>query len=250
MKKKSDLRWFVIIASSLTFLSISIYSLQILLFHRESETSFYFFQDLSFVPIQVLFVTFVIDRLLQRKEKIALLKKINVSIGIFFSEAGNELISHLIKITPDADFLRSKLDINTSWSLKDFERAERRISKKGVTVEFNPESMLELKKFITGKKFFILDLLENSNIDEHDSFTDTLLATSHLIEELNLREGFNNHPKADIDHLKADIKRVYNSIIHEWILYMSHIKSEYPFLYSLSVRTNPFKEKTSAVIYN
>ena len=37
-------------------------------------------------------------------------------------------------------------------------------------------------------------------------------------------------------------------LIAEWIAYMRHLKSDYPYLYSLAVRTNPFDPNASAEV--
>jgi hypothetical protein len=48
--------------------------------------------DLAFLPVQILFVTLIVDRLLNKREKMALLKKMNMVIGVFFSEMGRSLL--------------------------------------------------------------------------------------------------------------------------------------------------------------
>ena len=55
-------------------------------------------------------------------------------------------------------------------------------------------------------------------------------------------------PKADTDHLAGDIKRGYHLIVNEWISYMQYLKNNYPFLFSLAIRTNPFDPAASVVI--
>ena len=54
------------------------------------------------------------------------------------------------------------------------------------------------------------------------------------------RNSFDNLPEGDIEHLSLDIKRVFNRLVPEWIEYMRHLKEEYPYFFSLAVRTNPF----------
>jgi hypothetical protein len=41
-------------------------------------------------------------------------------------------------------------------------------------------------------------------------------------------------------HLGGDIKRALGRLLGEWVDYMHHLKVEYPYLFSLAVRTNPF----------
>jgi hypothetical protein len=37
-----------------------------------------------------------------------------------------------------------------------------------------------------------------------------------------------------------DSKRVYSLVTREWLNYLSHLERDYPYLFSLAVRTNPF----------
>src|SRR4030042_1556956 len=93
----SKSRWYIVLGVLLIFFSACVYMIQILIFHKEGDTTFYMLQDLAFVPVQVLLVMLIIDRLLQRKEKESLLNKLNMIIGVFFNEVGTGLISLLIE---------------------------------------------------------------------------------------------------------------------------------------------------------
>jgi hypothetical protein len=107
--------------------------------------------------------------------------------------------------------------------------------------------LVELKRFLSQKRMYLLTLLENPNLLEHDRFTDLLWATTHLDEELEARPAFKDLPKADLDHLAVDIQRMYDHLASEWLDYVQHLKATYPFLFSLVLRTHPFQEKPSAV---
>jgi hypothetical protein len=101
---------------------------------------------------------------------------------------------------------------------------------------------------LSGKRDFLLRLLQNPNLLENDSFTNLLWAVFHLLEELHFRPSFENLPDTDLDHLSGDMKRTYTQIVTEWLSYMQHLKHHYPYLFSLAVRTNPFAEKSAAVV--
>jgi len=248
MKNSSDFKWYILTSIILIFLSVLSYSMQIYFFHQETNTYFYFLQDLSFVPIQVLIVTFVIDRLLKRQQRISLMKRVYVAIGIFYNELGNELLKHLFDLTVNKNDLSTRLEISAHWKTKEFDKAEKWINTNPVIIDINGEKIELLKQFLDSKRLFLLNLLENSNLSEHDTFTDTLLGVCHLSDELALRKNPIEAPPADLAHLSIDIKRAYHGIIKEWILYIVHIKKEYPFLFSLALRSNPFNNKSSVVI--
>ena len=94
----------------------------------------------------------------------------------------------------------------------------------------------------------MLTLLENPQIFEHDRFTDLLHAVFHLTEELNARERLTDLPVTDYAHLSVDLTRVYSSLVIEWLEYMQHLKKKFPYLFSLSMRTNPFDSHASAIV--
>jgi len=57
-----------------------------------------------------------------------------------------------------------------------------------------------------------------------------------------------NLPGTDLEHIAGDIKRVYGHLAAEWVSYVEHLKLNYPFLFSLVVRTHPFQEQPSPVV--
>jgi hypothetical protein len=52
----------------------------------------------------------------------------------------------------------------------------------------------------------------------------------------------------DCAHLELDIARAYRLLVIQWINYMRHLKKNYPFLFSLAMRTNPFDSTASPFI--
>ncbi|MGB7970355.1 MAG: hypothetical protein WCF31_00150 [Candidatus Deferrimicrobiaceae bacterium] len=87
---------------------------------------------------------------------------------------------------------------------------------------------------------FLLSLLGNPNLLEHESFTDLLWAVFHLAEELGSRDSVSSLPESDQEHLIGDIRRINVLLSLEWLAYMRHLQEDYPYLFSLAVRINPF----------
>jgi hypothetical protein len=54
-------------------------------------------------------VTFIVDRFLRIRERMALLKKLNMVIGAFFSEVGAKLLKYCVAYDVDAGALGEKL---------------------------------------------------------------------------------------------------------------------------------------------
>jgi len=105
-----------------------------------------------------------------------------------------------------------------------------------------------LKDFLLKQRDFLVRLLENPTLLEHESFTDLLRAVFHLTEELAYREDLSQSPGTDRAHLGGDINRAYHLLVHQWVDYMEYLKANYPYLFSLAMRTNPFDRQASPIV--
>lgn len=190
------------------------------------------------------------EMMLAKREMEARMQKLNMVIGVFFSEVGVGLLDIFSHYDPEFDKIRPSLIFNTNWTDRDFQSAIKDSRDHAFGVQMDLVDLAVLKGFLMERRDFLVRLLENPVLMEHQSFTDLLRAVFHLAEELAHRSGFDGVPKADGDHLAGDIKRVYHLILGEWLTYMKFLKNNYPFLFSLAIRTNPFDVETSVVIKN
>jgi hypothetical protein len=246
--KMKRLQWYITLSMSLIVFSVVSYFIQIEIFHRTGDTFFYMLQDIAFVPIQVLLVTFIIARLLTDREKRALLKKLNMLIGAFYGEIGTTLIKHCSSFGVDLSGLNSRLLVTTQWSDKDFIAAKKAVSAADPRFDSRKSDLVRLRDFLSGKRDFLLGLLANPNLLEHETFTDLLWAVSHLSEELSSRPTLEGLPQTDYDHLSGDMKRAYALLLSEWLSYMQHLKKDYPYLFSLAARLNPLDPDASPTV--
>jgi hypothetical protein len=242
------LNWYILLALSLVLLSSVIYGVQFMVFRKPGDTLFYMMQDIAFVPIQVLIVSLIIERLLNEREKTALLKKMNMLVGAFYSEVGSDLIKYCSGFSPDLSELSRHLLVTQQWSGDDFSRARFLVGQANPHLDSRSADLEQLKTFLQGKRGFLLSLLANPNLLEHDAFTDLLWAVFHLMEELTSRDDFKNLPRTDYDHLSGDMKRAFTQLLTEWLSYMQHLQQDYPYLFSLAVRLNPLDPKATPVI--
>lgn len=174
-----------------------------------------------------------------------MLKKMNMVIGAFFSEVGGELLKSFIGFDPCVDKIRGDLSRIGDWPEKDFARYNKSLKSYDDEMDSQKGNLEQLKGFLVGKRGFLLGLLENPNLLEHESFTELLWAVFHLTEELSLRSDVTELPDTDYDHLSGDMKRAYSLLILEWLAYIKHLKDDYPYLFSLAVRSNPFDPDAS-----
>jgi hypothetical protein len=227
------------VALLLLVVSCLLYGLDYLVFGHGPEIAAGFVANLAFVPIYVLFVTLMIERLLRERERIALRQKLNMVIGVFFSEMGTALIGDGFVFLCNGGDLAGRLRITPQWTEANFREAAAFLAAFDFRVENRTGDLPTLKRFLRAKRGFMLGLLENPNLLEHDEFTDLLWAVFHLMEELAARDSFDGLPDSDLDHLSGDITRAYSLLVREWIVYLRHLKHDYPYLFSLAVRTNP-----------
>ena len=238
MKKlKSDLSIITILIISFVLLFV----LQILLFKDARSSAFYLLQDLAFLPLNILFVTFALNKILSNREKRERLEHVNIQISAFFSDIGMNAIDALNPYVRQIEKLRHLLDMNERWDERAYKSAaDDAIKAASWNAGLEPDSIRTLKASLIPVKPYLLSMFGNASLLEHDSFTDMLWAFYHLIDELENREDPFALPEADIAHLCGDMTRAYALILYEWVFYMQHLKNKYPYLWSLAIRKNPF----------
>ncbi len=145
--------------------------------------------------------------------------------------------------------IKEKVLFTAAWQKHDFIKASREIKIFPLAISIDPEKLMELRDYLLPKREFLLSLLANPTLLEHESFTNLLWSIFHLLEELALRpEEMVNLPASDLDHLNNDVKRVISLLLESWVNYAAHLKETYPFLFSLVVRINPFSVTPTPII--
>jgi len=246
--KKRFISHRVLFGILLILLSAAFYAVHYLIFRDSHHIFIYFLGDLGFLFIEVLLVTMVIHELLSEREKRSMLKKLNMVIGAFFSEVGTELLGLINDFDNNTDKISNHLKVGTEWTTAHFDKIRKILDKREHKIDSMAADMGRLKDLMLSKRQFLLRLLENPNLLEHESFTELLWAVFHLEEELSHRKKVAGLPKSDYEHLSGDIKRAYGLLIREWLSYMQHLKSNYPYLFSLAIRTNPFDPEATIEI--
>ncbi len=229
-------------------LSALLYGIDYLLFGQARDIGFGLLGNLAFLPIYVLFVTLMIERILKERDKEALRQKMNMVIGVFFSEVGTTLLRDGFGFLVEKEQLSSRVRISAGWSDRDFRELSRFLESSELHLDSSLRDLGELKEFLVSRRNFLLGLLENPNLLEHDGFTDLLWAVFHLLEELEARRSLQGLPKADMDHLSGDIRRAYAHLLSQWVGYLKHLKDDYPYLFSLAVRNNPLNPEARVEI--
>lgn len=219
----------------------SLDALNHLIFHRPEDVYFYTLLDLSFIPLEVLVLYLVIDRLLARRERQGRLHKLNMVIGTFFSAVGRPLVRLLSEMVSEREELATHLAVDTNWDDAQLRGAARWVKSASLHLQVDPGPLSTLRDFLAGQREFMVRLLENPAVLEHEDFTDLLWALSHLEEELSARPALETLPESDLAHLTADAERAYRRLLAQWLQYLVHLHKFYPYLFSFAARTNPLR---------
>jgi len=240
--------WPIRLGVILVLFSLAIYTAKFLILGDPDNTYYYLFNALGFLPINVLLVTLIINELLSMRSKKDRLEKLNMVIGTFFSEVGTRLLAYISDCDPELDRIRSHLIVADNWSDEDFRKVRSDLSAYLFTASMTGDALLEISSFLQEKRNFLLRLLENPVLLEHQGFTELLRAVFHLTEELERRVNLDLIPESDLLHLTGDVNRVYRLLSFEWLSYMRYLEINYPYLFSLAIRTNPFDEEASVIV--
>lgn len=213
----------------------------------------YVWTHLGFIPVDILIVAFLLDEIIEKKEKEAMLEKLDMLMSTFFSEVGNELIEQLSsanKYKASTENLKSIKD----WDEKDYDNKLTELKKSSLdfTADIPPEERDEfldnLRTMLSDKREFIINLINNPNLLEKEEFTELINAILHLDEELEHRKELSKVTDADFAHLNGDMQRVYNRLVYEWVYYLKYLYKNYPYMIALIIRTNPFDEDADVYV--
>ncbi len=246
-------RWKIKFSIIMVIAIIIIYGSNILVLKDPEHVISYIWTHLGFIPVDILIVAFVLDETISKKEKEAMMEKLDMIMSTFFSEVGNDLISQLSSVNKHkAD--TSYLESIKSWDDKDYENKLKEIKninipfRADVTSEDREEYLTNIRNLLINKREFIVGLLNNPNLLEKEEFSKLLTAILHLDEELEHRPDLSKVTDVDFNHLNGDMERIYNILIHEWIYYLRYLNKHYPYMIALIIRTNPFDANADAYV--
>jgi len=240
-------RWIIWFGVSLVILAVGLHFLHFLIFRDAHHVLIYLLGDIAFVPLEVLLVTLVLHQVLANRERRSRLHKMNMVIGAFFSEVGADFIRRISRLESSGS-PPPQLQVRQEWTAKDYAAARKFAARRKAQITLDRESAGDLREFLLQRRTFLLRLLENPHLLEHEVFTDLLWAVLHLAEELAARTDPAALPDSDLEHLSGDVERAYGRVLREWLAYMNHLRKDYPYLYSLAIRLNPMASEPSPIV--
>lgn len=242
MKKKEigNIKWKIILAASLLCISALLFTGHYYIFNDAYNIYFYLFHGIAFIPIQVIIVGLFLDGIMERKEKEKMMKKLNMVIGLFFSEVGSKFVRIISCHDANLSEALNEFQVKEEYTLKDLQKVKADLCKYKGKLDVDVKTLSQIKEILLEKRDFMILLISNPVLLEHDTFTELLMATFHISEEFSNRDGVDTLSAEDLDHIRSDVSRAYNYIVVEWIDYIIYLKKEYPYLYKSAILTNPF----------
>jgi len=177
------------------------------------------------------------------------MRKVNMVLGIFFGDVGYELLALFSRFDKNIEETRAALLVKTTWKESNFLSAQKGLKKHDFRPDIHQVDFKTLFDFLKENRNTLVSLLQNPVLVEREGFSETLLAVFHLAEELNSRDDLKELPDSDLKHLAGDIGRAYGLLVGQWLKYLQHLKTHYPYLYSLAVRTNPFDPDATPIVH-
>lgn len=231
MKK---LKHYFIISIILVVLSAIMFLIHYLVFGQAVNTAYYSLMNLCFIPINSLVVTIILESLIDYKAKQERMEKLNMLVGIFFTEVGSKLMHLIISADNNAK--------NYIVSFEDLSKVKSQIDKHDYKINMDDINIEAIKSVLVQNSNLFINLISNENILQHEIFTDLIMSVIHLRDEIIFMEN-DIHGELDKRHLENDIIRVYKNITIQWVYYLEYLNKFYPFLYNNAIRVNPFKFK-------
>lgn len=247
LKKKT--KHTIVIGVFLIVLSLILHYAHYLIFRDAHHTLIFLFADIAFIPMEVFFTSIVLERLLERRDHEAIVEKLNMLIGLFFTELGTDILSLIVIGDGYLEDLRKDSTIQRNGETIAFDKLREDINSHHFNVDINKIDVKSLKDKLDSNKDLLVTLISNNNLHTNEKFTEMLMSLMHLKEELDSRytTGINDY---ELVHLEKDISCCYGLLTYEWAEYMKYLSSNYPVLFSKALINNPFdnrckKEKDS-----
>ena len=131
---EKHLSWKAKFSILMVVLIIVIYGSNYLVLGDAEHIISYVWTHLGFIPVDILLVAFLLDEIIERKEKEAMLEKLDMLMSTFFSEVGNNLIKQLSTVNEHKANTENLKSIKT-WDEEDFDNKHRRSEERRVGKE-------------------------------------------------------------------------------------------------------------------
>lgn len=240
--KKAFRQYFTII-SLLVGSSLLLYFIHYLVFGNLSQTVSGVILSMAYVPIGIFYNLLIVDKFMEKRDKIESQKKMNVLVGSFYHEVGTTLLEIITKGDETIDEISGCCMINSKWTDESFNLLSETLQQYECIIDLEKIDLEKLKNFLDNKDGFILDILISPIVNEYDELSSMLIALLHLRDELVTRNYEHNLKEYEKNHIKKDICRAYMALLDQWVDYMKILKGYYPALFTKALINSPFDRR-------
>ena len=158
MRDNNERSWKIRFAIIMFVLAVVIFLARYLIFGDGEEIIAYLWKHIGFIPIDILIVAFLLEGIMGKKEHEAILEKIDMLMGTFFSEIGNDLLAELSKVNKNKINTENLKDIR-NWEEKDFDKKMKELKENGLDfkADIPPE---EREEFLTNIHSILMEKRE------------------------------------------------------------------------------------------
>ena len=233
----------IFIGVGLIVLSLFLHYLHYKIFNDLHHTLIFLFADIAFIPMDVFFTAFVIEKFIEGREKSHKMEKLMMIKGIFFSEFGEDLLEEFSKGDANVENIAKQAIVNKEWKKEDFNELERIVKNHDFRIDVKKIDLEKVKTILHNKKDMIISFIGNPTLMEHEVFSELLMMLFHLIQEFDDRYYNVICSCCDDNHIGEDIAICYRELSESWVQYMKHLKGEYPQLFVKAMLHNPFDKR-------
>ena len=148
-------------------LSLILHFIHFLIFRDLHHILIFLFADIAFIPMEVFFTTVVIDKLLENREKTHLLEKLNMLIGVFYTELGTKLLTEITKSDRNEINNISNGIIIDTWDDKSFKNIQTYLLEYDYKVDVTKLDLNNIRAKLDENKNLLVNLISNGNLLEH-----------------------------------------------------------------------------------
>lgn len=227
-------------------LSVILYGVHFTIFHDMHHIVIFLFADIAFVPLEVFFVSLVLEQLINKREEGKILNKMHMLVGLFYQKFGDELLAIFVNasmISCQSD----KILMDYKWTKKQYQELRKIIQGHPHKIDIEKVDLQALYTLLKANEPLMINLISNPSLQENEIFSDLLLATFHLYDELGSRD-LSSVTGDDLEHLTFDCKRVFKSLSIQWVDYMEHLQESYPYLFLTAALNNPYDTRNQDLI--
>lgn len=241
---KLKIKGYLVFLIPMISISLSIYILHYLIFKNEIATISGIILSLAYVPIGVIYEVLVIDKIIEKKQKISQEKKYNIVKGSFFHEIGDDILSILVLVDNNVNEIVLSIKEEIEADDDNLGALKEKIYNYECNLDMSKIEKVSLAKLLEEKDMILLNFILNPFSKDYDNFNNMIIELLHLRDELNPSgkcSGEYCSKKLSIDYnINESICYIYKLLLIEWYLYMKQLKIIYPELFIRELKNSPF----------